>query len=184
MPVLTHPRLREIAAYNDAVRARLADVVGAAPRAAMVAAPAESRWSGAQIVQHLGKVEGATAKMLEGVFAVALAAGLPPDGSTGSMLRSLDRFQGDGEVIRALVAPERLRPEPAPDLEASWASLSAVRERLLRAYATVDGRDLTGVVAPHPLFGPLNAYEWLLFIGKHEERHVGQLRRLLSATSS
>jgi len=29
-------------------------------------------------------------------------------------------------------------------------------------------------VAPHPFFGPLNAYEWLLFIGKHEERHLGQ----------
>jgi hypothetical protein len=40
----------------------------------------------------------------------------------------------------------------------------------------VDGRDLTRLSAPHPIFGPINGYEWVLFIGQHEERHLGQLR--------
>ena len=32
-------------------------------------------------------------------------------------------------------------------------------------------------IAPHPVFGPLNANEWLLFVGKHEARHIGQIAR-------
>jgi hypothetical protein len=43
----------------------------------------------------------------------------------------------------------------------------------------VDGRDLTAVRAMHPRLGLLNAYEWFLFVGLHEERHLGQLRREL-----
>jgi hypothetical protein len=93
----------------------------------------------------------------------------------------MDRFASDGTILRPLVAPQRLRPEPHPDLAASWASLQAVRERTYRAFLTVDGKDLTQVSAPHPFFGPLSGYEWLLFLGKHEERHLGQLRRELAS---
>ena len=182
MPTLIHPRLREIADYLDGVRASLAGVVATTPRARMMAAAVPGRWNGAQIVQHLGKVEGSTAKMLEPVFVSALAAGLPVDAGTGSLLRSFDRFAVDGAVLRPLVAPERLRPTEDADLDTSWASLAAVRERTYRAYATVDGTDLTLVTAPHPFFGPLNAYEWLLFIGKHEERHLGQLQGQLAGS--
>lgn len=179
MTTFTHPRLREIATVLNDVRAELAGVVASAPAEAMVGAPGDDRWSGAQVLQHLGKVEGSTAKFLEGVFAKALADGLHADAATGSVLASLDRFQVSDGTLRPLVAPERLRPDQQPDPAAAWASLVAVRERTYRAYATVDGRALGNVVAPHPIFGPLNAYEWLLFVGKHEHRHLGQLRRTL-----
>ena len=187
MPSLTHPRLREIAAYLDSVRAQLAALLDAALRASPHPAPMrtapDGRWNGAQIVQHLGKVEGATVKMLEGLLGTSRSAGIPADAGTTSLLHSLDRFLAGGEGLRPLVAPERFRPAPDADLEASWASLVTVRERTYRAYATVDGSDLTTISAPHPLFGPLNAYEWLLFLGMHEERHVGQLRRQLAASA-
>src|SRR5689334_8298888 len=179
MAPFQHPRLRDIGAYLDGVRAQVATIVSSTPREAMDRARGDQRWSGTQIVQHLGKVEGSTAKLFEGVFAKALAAGLPEDSSTSSLLGAIDRFTTDGRTLRPLIAPERLRPEPNPDLDASWASLQAVRERTWRAYQTVDGRDLTQVSAPHPFFGPLNGYEWLEFIGRHEERHLDQLRREL-----
>src|SRR3990172_3967475 len=67
MTRFTHPRLQGIAGYLDAVRAGLTALLDATPRAALVAGMGEGRWSGAQIVQHLGKVEGSTAKLLEGV---------------------------------------------------------------------------------------------------------------------
>jgi hypothetical protein len=178
---MQHPRLKEIAAYLDGVRAELASVVTTTGPGAMNRARSAERWSGAQIVQHLGKVEGSTVKLLEGLFSAALARGLGDDSAISTQLGSLERFTSDGRALRSLVAPERLRPEPAPDLDASWVSLQGVRERTYRAFSTVDGRDLTQVIAPHPYFGPLNGYEWLLFIGKHEERHLGQLRRELAA---
>ena len=181
MTTFTHPRLREIATYLDSIRGQLTCVIADTPRAALTVVPAPGKWSGAQIIQHLGKVEGSTAKLLEGVFSAALAAGLNAEASTESVLGSIERFEADGEGLRPIVAPERLRPSDDADLDASWASLQAVRERTYRAYSTVDGRDLTAVIAPHPLFGPLTGYEWLLFLGKHEERHLAQLNRQLIA---
>lgn len=177
---LAHPRLAEVERFLDGVRADLERASADAPATALNAADPAGGWSGAQIIQHLGKVEGSTAKFLEGVFALALAAGLADEVANSSVLGVLDRFQVDGAVLRPLVAPERLRPAPDADLAESWESLRAVRERLFRAYATVDGKDLTTVHAPHPLFGPLNGYEWLVFIGKHEQRHLAQLRRLIA----
>ena len=180
MSTLKHPRLREIAGYLDGVRRDLAAVVDRTPAELMTRAPRDDRWSGAQIVQHLGKVEGSTTKLLEGVFARALEAGMPVEGNESSLLGSIDGFAGSGAVLRPLVAPQRLRPDPMPDLHASWESLKAVRERTYRAFATVDGKALDGVLASHPFFGPLSGYQWLLFLGKHEERHLAQLRRELA----
>ena len=183
MHSLTHPRLREIATYLDSVRAQLAALIEATPHAALTSVAPDGTWNGAQIVQHLGKVEGATAKMLEGVLSASIAAGIPPDSGTSSLLHSLERLLPGGAALRPSLAPERMRPAAQVDLDASWASLVSVRERTYRAYATVDGRDLTTISVPHPLLGPLNAYEWLLFLGKHEERHIGQLQRQLAEST-
>jgi len=184
MTRFAHPRLQGIAGYLDGVRAEWSALVHGTPRAALLTLPGDGRWSGAQIIQHLGKVEGATAKALEGVFAAALSSGLQADASAGSVLGSLDRFQVPEGALRPLVAPARVEPTADADLDASWASLIAVRERTYRAFAGVDGRDLTRVSVPHPYFGPFNGYEWLLFLGKHEERHLVQLKRQLGPASS
>ncbi len=177
MTSFTHPRLAEIAGYLATVRANLAELVAATPPDRLAASDSDEQWSGAQILQHLGKVEGSTAKYLEGIVSAALAAGLAADADTSSLLHVLDRFKEGNDVWPKLVAPERLRPDLAPDAEACWVSLQTARERVLRVYATVDGRDLTAITAPHPRLGTLNAYEWFLFLGKHEERHLEQLRR-------
>jgi len=167
--------------YLGRVRSDLTALVEATPRADFARRSGEGVWTGAQIVYHVGTVEGATTKMLEGLFAKALADGLPTDDSTSSLLHSLDHLHVPDRTSRRLVAPERLRPSDAPDLDASWASLQKVRERTHRAVTTVDGRDLTRLSAPHPFFGPLTAYEWVLFIGQHEERHLGQIRETVAA---
>lgn len=181
MTTLSHPRLAEIAAYLATVRANLAEVIASTPAERLKAPAAEGQWNGAQILQHLGKVEGSTAKYLEGILAAALAAGIAADANTSSLMHSLDRFKEGGETWPKFIAPDRLRPDPAPDAAACWASLQTARDRVLRVYSTVDGRDLSTITAPHPRFGPLNAYEWFLFLGRHEELHLGQLRRALGS---
>ncbi len=179
MDQLTHPRLREIADYVQSVRLRLIDAVEATLPDMMHRVPSDGGWSGVQIIEHLGRTEGGITKMLEGLFATARASGLPAELDQSSVLGSVDRFAASDAARGRLEAPLRLRPSEAPDLPAVWGSLRAVRNRTLAAYATVDGRALTTISAPHPYFGPLDAYQWLIFIGKHEERHLAQLRRTL-----
>ena len=171
--------MQEILAYLAHVRTDVAACVEGNPSEAFARRPREDAWSGSQIIYHLGNVEGATSKMLEGLFASALAGGMPMDTGTGSLLHSLDHLHVPDRSARPIVAPERLRPPDNPDLAPSWASLQTVRERTHRAVATVEGRDLTTLSAPHPIFGPINGYEWVLFIGQHEERHLNQLKEAL-----
>ncbi len=174
-----HPHLQEITGYLAHVRADLAEFVDQTPPAKFDHRPRNGGWTGTGIIQHLGKVEGSISKLLEGLFAKAMADGMPAETGTESRLCSLDQFRFLDRSVR-IEAPERLAPEPTAELGTSWSSLQAVRLRLLRAVEHVDGRDLTVVSAPHPIFGALNGYQWILSVGKHEERHLIQLRETLS----
>jgi DinB superfamily len=174
-----HPQLEEIMAYMARVRTDLTRLVEQTPPAAFDRKPKNGGWSGTGIIQHVGKVEGSATKLLEGLFAKAMAEGMPAENGTASWLHSFDKLNLLDRT-RRINAPERLFPEATAEFVPSWTSLQAVRERLKRALATVDGRDLTLVSAPHPIFGPLNGYQWVLSIGKHEERHLSQLKEVLS----
>ena len=47
-----------------------------------------------------------------------------------------------------------------------------------------DGLELSAVTLPHPIFGPLTFYQWIVFLAGHEGRHALQIRevgRVLSA---
>ncbi len=174
-----HPNLEEIDADLTRIRAELAQIIATTPAEKFEHHPKNGGWTGTGIVQHLGKVEGAATKLLEGLFAKALADGMAAETKTVSWVSSIARFNVQDRTTK-INAPERLYPDAAPDLTASWTSLQAVRDRLHRAVASVDGRDLTVVSYPHPIFGPLNGYEWIVMIGQHEERHLTQLRETLS----
>ncbi len=176
-----HPRLQDITDYLAVVRADLIKLVDTTPREALIAPAPTGQWNGAQLIEHMGIVEGSVAKLLEGLFAKAMADGLPMDTETSSIIPTLERFALSDRNVVKIDAPERLRPSASPDLDSVWASLLKVRSRTLAVAATVDGRDLTKVSAPHPhpAIGVLNGYQWILLIGQHEERHRRQMLDLL-----
>jgi hypothetical protein len=174
-----HPAIEELTSELARVRGDLTKVVSSTQRAKFDHVPRDGGWSGTGIIQHLGTVEGMATKMLEGLFSRALAEGLAMEQGTASWLGSLDKYKVLDRSTR-INAPERAFPAPDSKLEIAWASLQAVRQRLLTAVATVDGRDISTLSAPHPVFGPLNGYQWILIVAKHEERHLSQLRETLS----
>lgn len=174
-----HPFLEEITADNARTRAELAKIIAETPAAKFDHQPRNGGWSGTGIVQHLGTVEGMATKMLEGLFTKALADGIAMEKGTTGWLHSLDHLNVL-DRSRSITAPARAIPPADAQLAPAWESLQAVRQRLLRAVATVDGRDLSTLSAPHPVFGALNGYQWVLVVGQHEARHLSQLRETLS----
>jgi len=173
-----HPRLMDITAYLASVRADLGGQLERLTPEEVHRAPAGGGWTVAQLTEHLGRVEGSTAKMLESLFARAIEAGLPADNATDSLVRALDKYDVPTRKSK-IPAPEFLVPSATPDFPTVWSSLQKARERTLRLVDSVDGRDLTQVSYKHPIFGPLNGYEWILFIGQHEARHLDQMREVL-----
>jgi hypothetical protein len=171
-----HPRLAEITEYLAQVRRDLTQLIADTPSSERDRIPEGGGWTFAQLVEHLGKVEGSIAKMLEGLFTQALAAGLPPETETGSVMAALDRYRIPDSKFFPIEAPERLVPATAPDFDACWTKLQVARHRLLDAVERVDGFAIGTLQAPHPAIGPLDGYAWVLFVGQHEERHLRQMR--------
>jgi hypothetical protein len=176
-----HPRLQEIVEYNAAIRADLAAVIAAHAKSDFDRREKPDGWNGHQIIHHLGHVEGAATKMLEGATAKLLAEGaLPMDSETSSMVAALSRFNVTDRKATPIQAPERLVPPAEADIDVAWPLLQGARQRSLAFIHSVDGRDLTKIGWPHPLFGPLNGYEWLVLFGAHEARHLAQLKAALA----
>lgn len=174
------PRTQEVLAHLDGYRAALEQAVAAVPEPMRERRPAPDRWSVAEILEHIGLVEGRIGRLLSEQLAAARAAGLGAERETHPVLptvpvdRLLDRSQ-------PIVAREGTLPEARLGAGAAWATLAecrrAVREMLLAA----DGLALSDVVIPHPRLGPLNVYQWMVFLGAHEGRHTAQIREAAAA---
>jgi hypothetical protein len=70
-------------------------------------------------------------------------------------------------------APEPAVPAGRWSPSETLAKFLAGREKTTELAKTRN--DLRGHVVPHPVFGPMDGYEWLLAVAAHTERHTQQI---------
>jgi len=75
-------------------------------------------------------------------------------------------------------APDRVTPRSYLAPEEALSRLEASRERLVVTVEELSAFDLSSLRFPHPFFGELDAYQWLLVTGWHERRHTKQIERI------
>lgn len=143
-------------------------------------APASVGWTAAEVVEHLVLSERAVLSLVKEDLAAR------PHVAVGKRTRIRDmavilavtnrdrRFQA-AEIVR----PTRAFPTPAAALEA----FGQERDRTI-AYLGDTGDDLRAHLAEHPVLGEIDAYQWLLFLGAHTERHAAQIQESLAAIRS
>jgi len=168
----------EIYEHIDGTRARLVAAVENLSGEQHTFRTAPGRWSVAELVEHLAIVEGNVVGLLQKLLGkseeAGAAAATVPDLFADPV--SIEEFVERSRVAK-YEAPERIRPTGLPladslaRLRDSRAALHALRPRVERA----DGRALR---FPHPAWGPLDLYQWLLFVGAHEDRHLAQIEAL------
>ncbi len=134
--------------------------------------PAADAWSIAQCAEHLSLSE---AKLLTLVRDQILATGPSPE-------KERDARARDGAVVSAMrdrshrgktfdfLEPSTTRPTPAEFIHAFLGQ----RERTI-AYARDTSDALHHHFAPLGTLGDLDAYQWLLLMATHTERHVEQI---------
>jgi uncharacterized damage-inducible protein DinB len=174
-----HPRIEEVLNYIDVQRRELSEAVELVPPALRDRQPGPERWSVAQVLQHLGIIENRIGKGVTKWIAEARDRGLGPEIDTSSILNSLP-LQLIADRSRRRDAPEEVRPQSDADAKSAWAALERSRETLRHAILGADGLALSEVVQPHPVLGPINIYQWVLFVGSHEARHTAQVREIAS----
>jgi len=64
------------------------------------------------------------------------------------------------------------------EAEAAWAAVDQARDTTRALVIQTDGLAVETVVLPHPLFGSLDFYQWIVFLGGHEGRHALQVREI------
>ncbi|HKP35353.1 MAG TPA: DinB family protein [Pyrinomonadaceae bacterium] len=168
-----HPRIEEVINYLDGERAALRDAVEQVPAELRDKQPGSDRWSVAQVLEHLGIIEKRVGLGLTKWVSEARDT-LGPEADTSSVMNSLPR-QLIIDRSQRRNAPEEVRPPGEIDAKRAWEVLEGTRETLRSAFLSGDGLALSEVVQPHPILGPINIYQWLLFVGSHEERHTAQI---------
>jgi hypothetical protein len=171
-----HPRIEEVLKCLDAELAGLRSAVESVPPEWRGERPAPERWSVAEVLDHLARVERSVLKACEQQLALARESGLPDETETSSV-RALMPLERVANRDRPLVSPERLLPQ-GNDADAAWAQVEAIRDRLREFVVSCDGLALSQVGFPHPALGTLNLYQWLLFSAGHHARHAAQIREI------
>ncbi len=143
------------------------------------------RWSAAEVLAHLVKVEDGSGRLFSSLARRLRESGAPADSTSdpAAVLAAFDRFpmlQRD----RVLEAPDMVQPESDVDFDTARARLDETRARLLQAIHKANGLPLGTVSAPHPRLGEITLYEWLIMIARHEVRHIGQLDELHAPSGS
>jgi hypothetical protein len=137
---------------------------------------APDRWSVAEVVQHLVLAE----PFLFDTQQKLLSA--PP-----ATAEQLAAAKGKEEMIRKVIpdrtkkvqAPEPLQPTTGTKLGGQADTVAAFRDRRTKTidYATSTKDDLRGRIGETQM-GPLDGYQWLVFIAAHTERHLAQIREV------
>jgi len=146
----------------------LRDVLNGVSEAMAQRAPALGRWSIQQVVEHIALTED----FLLASIASASKASAPilnPGREARIMARGADRS-------RPVEAPEAVLPRGrfSSAGEALRHFLDR-REKTLHYAASHLDQDLRCLVTSHPIFGEVNAFEVLLLMAVHVQRHVGQI---------
>ncbi len=177
-----HPRLAELLDYLDTTRAAVLDAAASLPPDRWIVRPAPDRWSVAEVCWHLQRVESGVAKLIRMRATEARAQGHPAETDDASVLGALD---GRGVASRAtpIAAPSRVSPTEIPTAEAVQQQLNESREMLRAAIADADGLALASLRHPHPVLGEIDLYQWILFVGQHEQRHTSQIAEAAEAAA-
>jgi hypothetical protein len=159
-------------AWLERLRKEIAGVTAGLSDADWRRAP-QGRWTSAQIVEHLGRSYGSTAKLLE----LSLAAGRPEIRSAKlleTVLRGLIvniGFFPSGAQAPAMVVPK------GNDGPAALARAMENLERMDTALTVAEEKWGNGLIATHFRLGPMSASDWRKFHYVHGCHHLKQVRK-------
>jgi uncharacterized damage-inducible protein DinB len=173
MDSMTPAEREHLASYLSATRRQVLDTVQNLSPTQLDYQPAPDRWSPAQIVEHLAIVEG--------FILIRIDATLKSPQSQQSAWQ--DR---DNDLIAAtrsretrVQAPERALPTGQLPHDELFRKFEANRNRIIEFVATTDA-PLRKMCSPHPVFGDIDCYQWLLAVAAHSERHHAQILEVVA----
>ena len=178
-----HPRTEELLEHLDETRAAFLTAVAAAPPARRTGRPVAGRWSLGEVLDHVHKVETGLTRLLVKRIAQARERGVPPETDESSIFGMMDS-QLLVDRRRPIEAPSMVLPAEDASVDEGLAALGERRAQLRAAVIDTNGLALATITHPHPVFGPLDMYQWVLLLGWHDLRHAAQVREIGSCVAA
>jgi hypothetical protein len=167
--------ITEIEDLIGSVRGALVRTAGRLDPAGYSRKTVPDRWSPAEILSHLLKVEemidSILQRMIERAERKNEIPSAPPPGDI-HVTGEIDKARPGFLSVPAFKGTE---PRPGMDRDEMLRSLASAHEKTQKHLAFAGSHDLRGLLFPHPLLGRLNFYEWLVFLAVHEEVHAAEI---------
>jgi hypothetical protein len=175
-----HVRLAEAMGYVEEKRKELLQSFAGVDGDRLCRRAPTDGWSVAEILEHLKMVEAGVARLITKRVGQAREAGLGEEKSTSSVMPSFDGYAAmlDGAVLQS---PAAVQPRRNVDISEALEGLEGSREALRAAVVTANGLSIGEIKHTHPVLGELDLYQWLIFLGQHENRHRKQIERTLKS---
>ena len=175
-PISDAERQKALATLAES-RGRLIGVITPMTPAQWTFKAAPDRWSAAECVEHIAVTE----ERILGGIQKSMAA--PADASKFDRARDEVILARMPDRSRRAQAPEEIRPTGRPEfatVKSGIAAFDSVRGKTVD-FTKSASADLRAHGFKHFAFGDLDAYQWLLLISAHCERHTRQIEEIRSA---
>jgi len=137
--------------------------------------PAPDRWSVAEVAEHNTVAE----TMIMGLIQKQLMTS-PADPAKRAEVKGKDEMilQRMPDRSHKAQAPEMLRPTGRWATEADLVKAFEESRKANMDYIRTTNDDLRDHFYSHPVFGPLDGYQWLLLLSGHSARHTEQIEEV------
>jgi len=166
---MTYESVAQILDSIDETRERLVARAAQLSAEDEVQQSASGGWTVAEIIEHVATVEEQIIKLSNKMLMKAEADG----GRASDDLRiapvSLDHL-AERSRDEKFQAPESAHPRGGIGVADSIAKMRNSRAALRALRPRLEAADLSSARYPHPVFGPLNLYEWLIVLGGKQVR--------------
>jgi uncharacterized damage-inducible protein DinB len=169
---LTEAEKKEGLAQLERTRAALVAATKGLSEAQWRFKPGPDRWSVAEVLEHIVLTEDF---LLENTSQKVMQA---PAGKPDRDYKSTDKMVSSAIADRTqkAQAPEPVRPTGRWSPQEALDRFLKIRERTVEFLESTPG--LRDHVVDSPLGQPMDAYQWLLFISAHSERHTKQIQEV------
>lgn len=178
---MNYQTIDEVYAANDKIRENLKQLISNLSDEQANFLPEGEKWTVAKIAEHLSIVENGMMRISAKLLNSAKEKGKISDGKANITGEFLQKLSGARE--QKFEAPEMVVPTGNQTIAESLAKMEENRKDLEKLQPLFESVESSDFKFPHPIFGDLNATEWLAMIGGHEMRHTQQIAKLLEKSA-
>jgi hypothetical protein len=137
--------------------------------------PAPDRWSIAEVSEHIAISESTLFEMVQSKIMTSPATPEKRAEVAGKDEIILTKVPDRSHKVQA---PEFLKPTSRWTSEAELVKAFEFSRKATMDYVRTTNDDLRDHFGPHPMLGTLDAYQWILLISAHSERHTKQIEEV------